>query len=259
MRILSLNIWRGKLHDPLIAFLKREAPATDVFCFQEVVNVLAATGSAANISDSSDLSKPALTEDIYSAIVKALPDFQGFFEAAQDEGNGVEMGLAIFVKKTDDVEKEGDAFVYRTRDAEVGVDGKTLGKNVQFVEVMKDGKEYAIANFHGLWTGDGREDTPERIEQSKKVKAFLAELVGAKIICGDFNLTLDTQSLAILEEGMKDLIREFNITSTRNHFFPYPDKYCDYMIVDKNITVNDFTVMPDEVSDHLAMRVDCLA
>jgi len=241
MRLISLNLWRGKLLDPLIDFLKREAPATDIFCFQEMIN---------------SLSNASREIDIFSTIAKSLPGFQGFFEAAQDEGNGIEMGLATFIKRTDAIDKEGDFFVYRTRNAMVDQDGKTLGKNVQFVQFPKNGKEYAVVNFHGLWTGDGREDTEDRIEQSKKLKGFLDALGGVKIICGDFNLTLNTQSMGILDKNMKNLIRDYGITSTRNHFFPYPDKFCDYILVDKDLKVNDFRVLEDEVSDHLALLVD---
>jgi endonuclease/exonuclease/phosphatase family metal-dependent hydrolase len=113
-----------------------------------------------------------------------------------------------------------------------------------------------VANFHGLWTGDGRGDTEERIAQSKKLKEFVDTLSGIKILCGDFNLDLNTESMSILDNNMKNLIRDYGITSTRNHFFPYPGKFCDYVLVDKTLKVNDFRVFDDEVSDHLALLVD---
>ena len=81
-------------------------------------------------------------------------------------------------------------------------------------------------------------------------------MAGTKIICGDFNLTLNTKSMTIIDENMRNLIREYNITSTRNHFFPYPDKFCDYVIVDKDVKVNDFRVLEDEISDHLPLVLD---
>ena len=31
-----LNIWGGKLHEPLLRLIEDHAPTTDVFCFQEV-------------------------------------------------------------------------------------------------------------------------------------------------------------------------------------------------------------------------------
>ena len=241
MRLISLNIWKGKLLEQLFQFLKREADSTDIFCFQEIVNVVGVSSK---------------TPDVFSDIAKLLPGFQGFFEAAQDESNGIAEGLAMFVKKTEKIEEEGDFFVYRARNAMTDNDGRTLGKNLQFVQFPKSGKEYTIINFHGLWAGEGRNDTEERISQSQKLKEFLNVMGGTKIICGDFNLSLNTKSLAIIDENMKNLIREYGITSTRNRFFPYPDKFADYIIVDKNIRVNDFRVLQDEVSDHLALLLD---
>jgi endonuclease/exonuclease/phosphatase family metal-dependent hydrolase len=241
MKLISLNIWRGKLLNKLKGFIKQVADSTDIFCFQEVVNV-------AGVSTEKN--------DLFSAMVKLLPDFQGFFESCQDEGRGTEKGLAMFIKKTEKIEEEGDFFVYRTRNAMTVKGGETLGKNIQYVQINKSGKRYTIINFHGLWMKEGRGDTKERIGQAQKLKDFLNTMGGAKIICGDFNLTLNTKSMAIIDENMRNLIREYGINSTRNRFFPYADKFCDYIIVDKNVRVNDFRVLKDEISDHLALFLD---
>ncbi|MDP2598440.1 MAG: hypothetical protein Q8P49_01265 [Candidatus Liptonbacteria bacterium] len=242
MRIISLNVWLGKLKDPLIAFLEREAPTTNVFCFQEMPSSL----------------NRLLKDDLFSAVAKILPDFRGFFEVAQqDEEGGVEVGLAIFVKRAEKIDKEGDFFVYRTRNSMVGGDGRTAGRNVQFIQFPKHGKEYAIFNFHGLWSGKEREDNEARIEQSQKLKNFLNTVAGTKIVCGDFNLTKNTKSLAILDEGMRNLVKEYGIASTRpDRYFPYPDKFCDYILVDKDVEVVGFKVLQDEVSDHLPLFLE---
>ncbi len=240
MRIISLNVWLGKLREPLIAFLKREAATTEIFCFQEI------TSSFGNSSN-----------DLFSAIAKSLPGFQGFFEATQDEEDGVAVGLAIFIKREDVIDKEGDFFVYRTRNSRVGNDGRTMSRNVQFIEFPKSGKEYTIINFHGLWSGKERLDSEDRISQSKKLKEFLNTLGGTKIVCGDFNLKRDTKSLAILDKGMKNLIKESGVTSTRpERYFPYPDKFCDYILVDTDVKVTDFKVLQDKVSDHLPLVLE---
>ena len=241
MKLISLNVWNGKLREQLFQFLKREADSTDIFCFQEMVNVVGVSSE---------------TPDLFSDIAKLLPGFQGFFEAAQDESNGIADGLAMFVKKTDKIEEEGDFFVYRARNAMVDNDGRTLGKNLQFARFLQSGKEYTVINFQGLWTGEGRGDTEDRINQAQKLKEFLNTIGGAKIICGDFNLSLNTKSIAIIDENMRNLIREYGITSTRNRFFEYPDKFADYIIVGKDVKVNDFRVLQDEVSDHLALLLD---
>ncbi len=241
MRLISLNIWLGNLQEPLLNFLKREAPTTDIFCFQEITSSL-----NNNIPESPDL---------FSAIAKALPNFQGFFESSQEEGD-VQTGLAVFIKRIDRIDKEGDYFVYRTRNAMEGDDWRTQGRNAQFVQFPIAGKEYVVVNFHGIADGKGREDSEARISQSKKLKKLLDTLDGSKIVCGDFNLTRDTESLAIIDEGMRNMVKESGITSTRNRFFPYPDKFCDWILVEKDLKVKEFRVFEDEVSDHLALLLD---
>ena len=70
-------------------------------------------------------------------------------------------------------------------------------------------------------------------------------------MCGDFNLLPDTESIKILESsGLRSLIKEYNITSTRTSFYTKPAKYADYILVTPGIEVKDFKVLTDEVSDH---------
>ena len=241
MKLVCLNIWKGKLLDSVLDFIRSQAPTTDIFCFQEVTRSLGTKG---------------VHQDAFSAIAEALPDFQGFFEAAQDYPDGAEEGLATFVQRRDTIDKEGDLFVYRTRNAMLGDDGRTQGRNLQFVEFPLNGKEFTVVNFHGLWTGDGRGDTSERIEQSRKMKEFLSRIQAHTIVCGDFNLSRDTQSMTIIEDGMKNLIKEYGITSTRNRFFEWPDKFADYILVSPEVTVKSFQVIQNEVSDHLPLILE---
>lgn len=240
MRLISLNVWRGKLMEPLLAFLGREAPTTDIFCFQEMFEVF------------DDAKKHG---DVLSSFRRALPECMGFFRPAQRFADG-EFGLAMFIKKSIAVTRETDIFVHRTRDARVGDDFETVGRNLQVAEILADGQAYSIFNFQGLVSRTGRGDTEERIEQSKKVKEILNAHAGKKIIAGDFNLSRDTESMAIIDAGMRNLIKESGITSTRNRFFVYPDKFCDYILADNEVSLKNFAVLNDEVSDHLPLVLD---
>jgi endonuclease/exonuclease/phosphatase family metal-dependent hydrolase len=78
-----------------------------------------------------------------------------------------------------------------------------------------------------------------------------------KILCGDLNLKPDTQSLKILEEGMVNQIAINNIKSTRSvQYYPKAERFADYIFISKDIHVNSFKVLPDEVSDHLPLFLD---
>ena len=241
MRLISLNVWQGKLKDSLLEFIRREAGKTDIFCFQEMTSTFRNTSN----------------EDLFSTVTKSLSGFNGFFEATQAKGEEVEIGLATFVKRAEKIDKEGDFFIYRTRNSMVGDNWQTMGRNVQFIEFGEFGKEYAVVNVHGLWSGKERLDSDDRINQSKKLKEFLNRLGVTKIVCGDFNLTRDTQSLAIIDSGMRNLIKESGVTSTRpERYFPWEDKFCDYILVDNDVVVTDFKVLPDEISDHFPLLLD---
>jgi len=77
------------------------------------------------------------------------------------------------------------------------------------------------------------------------------------VLCGDFNLLPDTESLKRLEGiGLRNLIKEYGITSTRTSFYDKPAKFADYALVSEGIEVKDFKILPDEVSDHSPMYLE---
>ncbi|MCL5784026.1 MAG: endonuclease/exonuclease/phosphatase family protein, partial [Patescibacteria group bacterium] len=111
---------------------------------------------------------------------------------------------------------------------------------------------------HGIWLPppNSKSDTESRINQSQKINQFLKKLPREKILCGDFNLALNTQSVKILEEDMVNLIKKYQITATRNKFFPGEEKFADYTFVSNGINVKNFQVPDIEVSDHLPMILE---
>jgi endonuclease/exonuclease/phosphatase family metal-dependent hydrolase len=72
-----------------------------------------------------------------------------------------------------------------------------------------------------------------------------------------FNLLPDSKTFEQLIQGshMRNLIKEFGITSTRSSYYKKPERFADYTLVSEGIKVNDFKILPDEVSDHLAMHL----
>ena len=72
-----------------------------------------------------------------------------------------------------------------------------------------------------------------------------------------YNLLPGTESVHMLEEsGMRNLIREYGVTSTRSSFYTKPEKFADYAFVSSGVSVTDFKVLPDAVSDHLALEAE---
>ena len=80
------------------------------------------------------------------------------------------------------------------------------------------------------------------------------------ILCGDFNLRPDTQSMTILETKMRNLIKEFGIKTTRNELYAdlkvFNDYFADYVLVSPGIKVQNFQVPYVLASDHLPMILE---
>lgn len=259
MKLVCLNLWGGKIYEPLMDLLKKHSEDTDIFCFQE----------ALNSSKSQILKGPIFSNaksDIYKDLVAILKDFQGYYgpgfnlqDWSGEADFKVPLGLAIFVKKNLNVKEVGNIYVHGDGYKDVRKDEGYYNtpKAVQFINIERDGKDYWVFNYHGVWIPGPKVDHEYRINASKNIRKVMDSKRGPKILCGDFNLLTNTESLKILTEGMRDLIKENNITSTRNKYFDRNlSTYSDYMIVSNNVDVKDFQVLPDEVSDHAPLLLE---
>jgi len=241
MKVISLNVWGGAVNKPLLEFLSARKDV-DFFLFQEMHH------NATEKTNWDNRGNSNLFEDIKAV----LPTHDGYFAPAQDD----EYGLAGFIKKDVELVEHGDIFVHRHKDAMNDVDATNLGRNLQYFKIGA-GRPVTLMNFHGLWTGIDKKDTPDRLNQSRRIVEFAQSLTGNFILAGDFNLMPDTESIQILE-GMdvRNLIKEYGITDTRTSYYKKPERFADYTFVTPGIAVNEFKVLPDEVSDHAAMYLD---
>lgn len=242
MKLISLNVWGGAVNEPLLKFIQKNSDV-DVFLFQEMHHNATEKTNWGNRGNS----------NLFSDIKKILPNHTGFFAPAQDD----EYGLAGFISTNIDIIEHGDIFIHRYKDAMTEMDGTLLGRNLQYFKVNTP-KPLTIMNFHGLWTGKGKQDTNERITQSNRIVEFAKSVKNDFILAGDFNLMPDTESIKIIEDmGLKNLIKEYNITNTRTSYYKKTsDKYADYTFVSPGIKVLNFKIMSDEVSDHAAMYIE---
>ena len=214
-------------------FILREAPSTDVFCFQEMYQ-----------ND--------------AEITAALHNFSVEFTAAV-EGQG----LAIFSKKTHTA-AYGSVFVagsYNTLIPEGShVNWPTV---LQYAEVAGPSGKFVFAHIHGLPYPGNKLDTPDRLAQSDAIVRWVRSQKNPTVLSGDFNLLHGTQSIAKIEEiPMRNLIKEYGIKNTRpiNHLLRYPEQdrqfFADYAFVSPQIKVNSFSVPDIEISDHLPLILE---
>lgn len=239
MKIITLNTWGGRAgKEDLLSFFKKYKDV-DIICLQEIYH----EASHVVIEDRGDVL------ELFSEIQKILNSHIGYFKAAIPN-----YGIAMFIKKDYEVFEEGSQIMYEPTDYQ---GGGNHSRNFQYVTSVHQGKKITVINLHGLWNGKGKTDTEERLMQSKKVLEFTKTLTHDFIICGDFNLLPDTESLKMFEQsGLKNLIKEFDIKDTRTSHYKKPERFADYMFTTKNIEVIDFKVLPEEVSDHAALYLE---
>lgn len=250
MKLITLNTWGGTVFKPLLEFIERNEDV-DVLCLQEIFHTE---------SEQTVITREARA-DVFKKIAAVLPNHIGYFASSQDglQPGGVpsdfhlEFGLATFVRKGIEVKNYYDTFVFREKNGCIENDLRTMGRNIQCFELSHDGELWSIINFHGLWNGQGKSDTEDRLSQSKKVRENYDRMTGKRIVCGDFNLSPDTESLKIIGNGLRDLIAEYGVVSTRSSLYTKPLKFADYMFTSPEVEVEHFEVLQDEVSDHLPL------
>lgn len=240
MKLITLNIWGGHVYDPLIQFIKKHSEI-DIFCFQEVYH-------NAPYKISTEDRKVSL--NVFSELQQLLPHHAGYFRPVVDNI----YGISIFVKNTIEVLKEGEITIH-TNPAYQGR-GPAHSRNLQWLECRINDQIMAILNVHGLWNGKGKTDCPERLAQSQRIKNFMETLPTPKILCGDFNLKPETESMKMLEEKMTNLVKTHHVTSTRTSWYPKEEKFADYILISPEIIFNKFEVLKEEVSDHAPLFLD---
>ena len=240
MKLITLNIWGGHVHRPLIEFFNQHRDV-DVFCLQEVYHQAKETISAEDRWHHLD---------IFAEIAEALPEHQGYFCPIV---NGI-YGLAAFVKKSVNVIDEGSVPIHDNPDYPGR--GPTHPRILQWLKLTAQEKQYVICNIHGLWNGQGKGDSPARLLQSERICDFTSSIDVPTLLCGDFNLLPDTESIRRLEVGMTNLITQHDITSTRTELYDKPIGYADYVLTPPDINVNHFEVLADVVSDHAPLLIE---
>jgi len=252
MKLICLNTWGGKAGAAkLLAFLDAHRDA-EFFCLQEVWSApyehLDGAAAGSDVIDHAEIMVYGRQE-----IEARLGRHKVFFHPHHLN----DYGLMTLVSKRLAVVDSGDVFVHRERGFVPEGNLGAHARNLQYVTVERPGGPLSVVNFHGLWNGLGKGDSDERIEQSRKILEFLAGRREPLILCGDFNLSPDTESLRMIEAaGLRNLVAEFGARSTRTSLYARQEKFADYVFVSEEVEVGDFRVLPDVVSDHAPLLIE---
>lgn len=244
MKVVSLNTWGGKINQDLLDFF-RDNNEVDVFCLQEIFHEL-----DSNISTDYYINTKEGNKNLFNDISNVLNNHKSIFCPIHDTS----FGLAIFVKNDLKIELSGSIEIYKNENYDPEDIYNDHGRRLQWVKLSNG---FHILNIHGHWTMD-KADNDLRIKQSKIITDFIKSLDNKKIIlCGDFNLSPNTQSIQNIEDaGMTNLIKKYNIESTRTELFVHSEKHADYIFTSKDIDEKDFKVLPLNISDHATLLLE---
>jgi endonuclease/exonuclease/phosphatase family metal-dependent hydrolase len=233
--------------EPLFEFIRNNTNV-DIFCFQEILKGGNGKTSRGEIKSG------------YEDIQGLLPNHTGYFSEYGEGGYYSESsknldfkyGLACYVKS--DLKQsfvQGISLVDLKRKW-----GDYSGRFAAGAALAVQVEGYGVLNIHGLWQSSIKTDTEAKIEQSKLILDLASRTEGRKIICGDFNLLPETESIKMLSSVFNDLIEDYSIKDTRGPLYTKDHRFSDYAFTDKKISVEDFTLPNSNVSDHLPLMIE---
>ncbi|MDO6965011.1 endonuclease/exonuclease/phosphatase family protein [Rhizobium alvei] len=266
VRILSLNAWGGRVHEPLIPYLA--GAGADILCLQEIVHTPAAPSGWLDYRDG-DLVLPQRAR-LFEEVAAAVPNHRGWLSPSargtlEDEVGRPypsEFGIATFVSNRLSVIEQAVAFIHGDFSAS-GWGEHPRPRNAHALRLYDGytGRIFTIIQLHGLRDPVGKADTPARTAQAERLASLVdrfRRLGEAMIVCGDFNLLPDSKTFEMLSErGLTELITTRGFSDTRTSYYAKAGRYADYLLVSPEAAIVRFDVVAEpEVSDHRALVLD---
>lgn len=265
MKIASLNIWGGMLHEPLMRYLANID--ADVLCLQEVARAPGARHDWLTYRDGSvELQQRA---HLFDEIAAVLPAHDGIFcptarGMLEDGGEPCwqEFGIATFVRKDIPIIGQALDFIHGSFSAN-GFGAHPRPRNAHGIRIFDHytGAPITVVQLHGLRDPAGKQDTPARQRQTEALLCLIKRIwhTGEPlVVCGDFNVLPDSATFAALGRlGLSDLVTGRGFSDTRTSHYRKDGRFADYMLVTPNVRVNTFEVVAEpEVSDHRPLVLD---
>lgn len=240
MKIMSLNMWQGQLERVLLKHLEKSG--VDFACMQEAVQYngqsLGLISSYHKIGNSLGLS-----EQFFSKLISSkLGDKELAF------GNVIYSNVPF--TQTSTVFTRGE---YKN-DFNFDEDDYNI-RAFQHVQLEIDGKKLNLLNHHGHHIDSHKLGDDETMRQVSQIIEFIKHLEGSVILCGDFNLSPESDSIRLIDENLENLSVKYSLKTTRSKL-TYKNEVCDYIFVSSDIKVNGFVMDDAIISDHNALILD---
>jgi endonuclease/exonuclease/phosphatase family metal-dependent hydrolase len=265
MQIMCLNGWGGKLHDVLVPYLASASP--DILCLQEVVHSPATEKDWLTYRDGDHILPQRA--NFFRDVCRVMPDHVATFCPASqgvlwDDTTSIpsQWGLATFVHKSIPVIGQIQGFVHKDYSPS-GYGDHPRSRCAHGVRVYDHSKNrpVSVTHMHGLRDLKGKMDSPERQAQAEKLLALsnqISEPGDVTIICGDFNVEPDSETLSILiGSGLSELVTDGGFKTTRTSHYKKPGKFADYMLINRKSEIQSFQVIEEpEISDHCPLVLE---
>ena len=242
MKILQLNIWGGKLGRNISNLIKRED--ADVLCLQEVVS--APGGQTFFFEDLEEISEFTGYPHVYHTPSKEF----NFMNRKATWGDAIlcrqpfqsANSFCTYLEKAENFDFLGD------RDY-------NAGRSLQHVTIENNGKTLHVLNHHGHHLHGHKNGDEETMRQCGLIADYIKELEGQVVLCGDFNLVAESESLEQINQLLVNHVKERGVVTTRTPL-THKTEACDFIFTSPDIEIKDFQVLDDIVSDHKALVVE---
>jgi endonuclease/exonuclease/phosphatase family metal-dependent hydrolase len=240
MKILQLNVWGGKLGKQIVEVLEREK--ADVVCLQEPVEY--PKGESIFFMDIEEIRTKTGYEYCYFS-----PQFgYKLMNRYAKSGTAILSNLPFLETNTWFTRLEYiDNYDFFDTDYNI--------RNLQHVVVETDERKINILNHHGHHVPDHKNGNEETMRQCMMIVEYVEKLEGPVVLCGDFNLVPESESLEQINKILVNHPKERGVLTTRTPL-THKTEVCDYIFTSPDLQVKNFQVLDDIASDHKALTIE---
>jgi endonuclease/exonuclease/phosphatase family metal-dependent hydrolase len=240
MKLMTLNVWQGRLERVLLKHLEQQN--VDFACMQEAVDYEGKTGGL--ISSYSKIGASLRLDQQFFSPLYALK----FGSKSITFGNVIYSNLPF--EQSETIFTRGQ---YKD-DFDFDVDDYNI-RALQHTLVKVGDKKLHILNHHGHHIDAHKLGDEETMRQSALIIEYIKQLDGAVILCGDFNLSPESESIKQFDSILQNLPVTHSLETTRS-LLAYKKEVCDYIFVNESVEVKDFSMDDTIISDHNALILD---
>lgn len=220
--------------------INREKP--DIVCFQEAIKVEGGNGFV--FDELSEIQSDTNFEHCYFS-----PSFDWKLMKREAQSGLATMSKTPFTH-TDNVFTRLEYIkVFDIVDTDYNV------RSLQHVAVNYNGSELHILNHHGHHVPHHKDGDRETMRQCQMIVDYINKLEGKIVLCGDFNLKPESESLELINAKLVNHAKERGVVTTRTAL-THKTEVCDYIFTSPDIEVKNFQVLDDIASDHKALLIE---